>query len=140
MCYRKVGRAITKWGAIEKSPILLLQYWKNYHFLRVTKVISHFDGSNNIFGDCVFAKVLMVHPKMYNNYCAIKYIIFGAPIIYSLLVITYCRTTGHKCHLFILHQNSQSKVYQYLSKVIQKIKLKTIYPILKSCCLSNTLI
>ena len=22
-CYRKVGRAITKWGAIEKSPILL---------------------------------------------------------------------------------------------------------------------
>ena len=21
-CYRKVGRAITKWGAIEKSPIL----------------------------------------------------------------------------------------------------------------------
>ena len=27
-----VGRAITKWGAIEKSPILLSQYWKNYHF------------------------------------------------------------------------------------------------------------
>ena len=22
-CYRKVGRAISKWGAIEKSPILL---------------------------------------------------------------------------------------------------------------------
>ena len=31
-CYRKVGRAITKWGAIEKSPILLSQFWKNYHF------------------------------------------------------------------------------------------------------------
>ena len=27
-CYRKVGRAITKWGAIEKSSILLSQYWK----------------------------------------------------------------------------------------------------------------
>ena len=26
---RKVGRAKTKWGAIEKSPILLSQYWKN---------------------------------------------------------------------------------------------------------------
>ena len=26
------GRAITKWGAIEKSPILLSQYWKNHHF------------------------------------------------------------------------------------------------------------
>ena len=31
-CYRKVGRAITKLGAIEKSPILLSKYWKNYHF------------------------------------------------------------------------------------------------------------
>ena len=28
----KVGREITKWGAIEKRPILLSQYWKNYHF------------------------------------------------------------------------------------------------------------
>ena len=32
LCYRKAGRVITRWGAIEKSPILLLQYWKNYHF------------------------------------------------------------------------------------------------------------
>ena len=31
-CYRNVGRAITEWGAIEKSPILLSQYWKNYNF------------------------------------------------------------------------------------------------------------
>ena len=27
LCYRKVGRAITKWGAIEKSSKLLSQYW-----------------------------------------------------------------------------------------------------------------
>ena len=26
-----IGRAITKWGAIEKSPILLSKYWKNDH-------------------------------------------------------------------------------------------------------------
>ena len=25
-CYRKVGREITKWGAMEKSPILLSQW------------------------------------------------------------------------------------------------------------------
>ena len=25
-------RATTKWGAIEKSPFLQSQYWKNYHF------------------------------------------------------------------------------------------------------------
>ena len=31
-CYHKVGKAITKLGAIEKSPILLSQSWKNYHF------------------------------------------------------------------------------------------------------------
>ena len=29
--YRKVGGAITTWGAIEKSQILLSQYWKKYH-------------------------------------------------------------------------------------------------------------
>ena len=52
-CYRKVGRAITKWGSIEKSPILLSQYWKNYYFYRIPKIISHFDGSNNIFADCI---------------------------------------------------------------------------------------
>ena len=46
-------RAITKWEAIEKSKILLSQYWKNNHFLRVTKIISHFDGSNNIFADYI---------------------------------------------------------------------------------------
>ena len=31
-CYRKVGTAITNCGTIEKSPILLSKYWKNYHF------------------------------------------------------------------------------------------------------------
>ena len=51
-CYRKIGRAITKRGAIEKSPLFLSQYWKKYHFLMVAKIISHFDGSNNIFADC----------------------------------------------------------------------------------------
>ena len=51
-CYRKVGRAITNWAAIEKSPILLSQYWKNCH-LKGKKNISHFDGNNNIFADCI---------------------------------------------------------------------------------------
>ena len=32
LCYRKVGRAITKGGAIEKSTILLSQYWINEEF------------------------------------------------------------------------------------------------------------
>ena len=31
-CYRKVGRAITKWGAIEKSPILLSQQIVNVDY------------------------------------------------------------------------------------------------------------
>ena len=59
-CYRIVGIAITKWGAIEKSPILLSQYWKNYHFEWLKKTISHFDGSNNIFADCthIFSSIV----------------------------------------------------------------------------------
>ena len=60
-CYRKVGRAITKWGAIKKSPILLSQYWKIYDFLRVAKIISHFDGSNNIFVDCIIEVYLLMY-------------------------------------------------------------------------------
>ena len=49
--YPKVGRAITKWGAIEKYPILLSQYWKNN---RVPNIILHFGGTNNIFVDSIF--------------------------------------------------------------------------------------
>ena len=37
LVYRKVGRAITKWGAIEKSPILQSQYWKKLSFLKGNK-------------------------------------------------------------------------------------------------------
>ena len=51
LCYRKVGGAITTWGAIEKSQILLSQYWKN-EWLDGTIIISNFDGSNNIFANC----------------------------------------------------------------------------------------
>ena len=36
-------------GAIEKSQILLSQYWNNNHFYRAPKIISHFEGTNNIF-------------------------------------------------------------------------------------------
>ena len=46
-----VGRAITlerEQGAIEKSLILLPQYWK-YEWLVGTIIISYFGGSNNIF-------------------------------------------------------------------------------------------
>ena len=32
-CYLKIGRSITKWETIEKSAILLSQYWKNYQFV-----------------------------------------------------------------------------------------------------------
>ena len=42
--YRKVGRAITKWKAKEKSPILLSQYQKNIQIDSIPKIISHFGG------------------------------------------------------------------------------------------------
>ena len=43
-CYCKVGRAITQWGAIEKSPILLSQ---KSTFNMAPKFNSYFDGTNN---------------------------------------------------------------------------------------------
>ena len=45
-CYCKVKRVITKWGAIEKSPILQLQYWKIQNFGRVPRTILYFGGTN----------------------------------------------------------------------------------------------
>ena len=53
ICYRKVGRAITKLGAIEKGPIVISQYCKNKE-LDSTIVISHFKGTNIIFAYCSF--------------------------------------------------------------------------------------
>ena len=41
---------ITLQGAIEKSPILLSQYWKN-EWLNGNIIIG---GSNNIFADCMY--------------------------------------------------------------------------------------
>ena len=45
-------RVITLQGAIEKSPILLSQYWK-YEWLDGNIIISYFGGSNNIFAYCI---------------------------------------------------------------------------------------
>ena len=39
-CYRKVERAITLWGAIEKVEILPLQHWENEQFNRCTTFFS----------------------------------------------------------------------------------------------------
>ena len=47
-CYRKVGRAITKSGAIEKSSILLSQYWIKEEFVP----ISHFNRRVNKNKSC----------------------------------------------------------------------------------------
>ena len=46
---------ITLQGAIEKSPILLSQYWK-FEWLDGSMTISYFGGSNNIFEDCSCAQ------------------------------------------------------------------------------------
>ena len=40
-CHREILRAVTKWEALEKSPLLLSQFWK----------INNFGGTNIIFTD-----------------------------------------------------------------------------------------
>ena len=66
-CYRKVGRAITKWGAIEKSPILLSQYWK--------KFIKNFYGYKNIKTQ-IFKKIKLLF---------LQYIFCLMPNLFKLL-------------------------------------------------------
>ena len=48
---KRIKNLITFQGAIEKSPIMLLQYFK-FKWLDGTIIISYFGGSNNIFADC----------------------------------------------------------------------------------------
>ena len=60
-------------GSNREKSILLSQYWKNNPFSRVKKIISHFDGSNNIFADCriiiflsltiLFVRLVRVHEQ-----------------------------------------------------------------------------
>ena len=62
---------ITLQGAMEKSPILLSQYWKN-ESLNGNIIISYFGGRNNIFADCIFwhstFKAIINKIKVYNLY------------------------------------------------------------------------
>ena len=68
-------RVITLQGAIEKSPILLLQYWKN-EWLDGTIIISYFGGSNNIFADCTIDEDSIGVTKKQNNFwCTFKFLI-----------------------------------------------------------------
>ena len=65
-------RLITLQGAIEKSPILLSQYWKN-EWLDGTKIISYFCGSNDNFADCnsiqrkMYSKGFYIFSHLHNH-------------------------------------------------------------------------
>ena len=58
---------ITLQGAIEKSPILLLQYW-NFEWLDGTKIISYFGVSNNIIADCTYLSPFSCVPLNWTVY------------------------------------------------------------------------
>ena len=47
-CYNKVDRVITIWGAIEKSQILLSQYWRKKGQCDSTKIIVYFWGQEQL--------------------------------------------------------------------------------------------
>ena len=62
-------RVITLQEAIEKSPILLSQYWI-FDWFDGTIIISYFGGSNNTFADCTLISptvsvLLTFYPKAF---------------------------------------------------------------------------
>ena len=63
-CYRKVGRAITIWGAIEKVQYCYRNIGEMDN-LSAPKIIAHFGCTNIIFADCTFCALLYPFPIFY---------------------------------------------------------------------------
>ena len=57
--YRIIERAITKWGEIEKGPLLLY-----YRFDRLPKIILHLGGTNNILVDFICFRIFTLFRKL----------------------------------------------------------------------------
>ena len=51
-----------KWGAIEKSKILLSHYWRILDC--APKIVSYFWGNNNIFADCKCTNVKLIRQSL----------------------------------------------------------------------------
>ena len=64
-CYRKIKRAITEWGAIQKIPILLSQYLKTDPLDRIPQINSHFGGTNINFAYYIFS----IEYSIYKDIC-----------------------------------------------------------------------
>ena len=93
---------ITLQGAIEKSPILLSQYWKNER-LDSTIIISHFGGSNNI---CWHVIEILSH--LVDKITRIK-----GYKLYLYLVDKITRIKGYKLYIF---RYIQSKRFRYIER------------------------
>ena len=66
------------------KPIAILE---KLPYLKSSKIISHFDGSNNIFDDCTIQKFLFTDQKaLVCNYLRIKYF-FGTLIKFVGMLI-----------------------------------------------------
>ena len=72
------SRVISIQGAIEKSPLFLLQYWK-FELLDGTIIISYFGGSSNIFDDC--------NPKLHRGLNHSRVLVQDVP---TIIVINSC--------------------------------------------------
>ena len=81
-------RVITLQGAIEKSPILLSQYWKN-ELLDGSIIISYFGGSNNIFADCMYIYCCLVCDEG-PGICAHLLTLFSLLLIAATLPVSLC--------------------------------------------------
>ena len=69
-------RVITLQGAMEESPILVSQYWKN-QLLDGTIIISYFDGSNNIFAEYILFAGIAFCAKVHFDTLTMRYNLAG---------------------------------------------------------------
>ena len=114
-------KLISLQGAIEKSPILLSQYWKN-EWSDGTIIISFFGGSNNIFADWN-SKIKMMDKISNKSFIMQVQVSFTVHILVCLLPrhhhftfmlcikkVIYMKS----CHPFLINQNHVNLYMIYL--------------------------
>ena len=120
-------RLINLQWAIEKSPILLLQYWKN-EWLGGNIIISYFGGSNNIFADCTYFDTHILFQSFQTNTVKIYFFPLNFFLLFSNIYEKgyWSSSIGLVIFLKYMNKNNIFKIW-YFFKIFRKALIRTFH-------------